>query len=135
MRNPNITAPLIAAAIALFAFATPATAQQVTFPAPLFVTTGSNWSITLDDSEPAEGVSYKLVPPQGGESDGWLTLTYSNGDYLLASLPGKPPMAITIAPLPLGKSCPYSRSASNATYTIQVAARATTYYGCGYFTQ
>lgn len=134
MRNrlPFI-APLLAAALVLCAFAAPA--QQVTFPDPLFVTAGTAWSITLDDSDPNAGVGYKLVPPKGSSSEGLLTLTYSDGDYLLASLPNKPPMKITISPLPLGKSCPYSRYADNATYTIQVAAGSTTYYGCGYFTQ
>lgn len=133
-RNPLAALPL-AATLALCAFAPPAAAQQVTFPDPLFVTTGTSWSITLDDSDPAKGVSYKLVPPNGNSSTGWLMLNYLDGDYLLASLPGQPPMNIDIDPIPLGKSCPYSRSADNATYTIKVAAQTGTYYGCGYFTQ
>ncbi|MCF7223558.1 hypothetical protein [Marilutibacter chinensis] len=135
MRKLNVTAILLAAALALGTFAAPVAAQQVTFPAPLFVTSGTNWNITLDDSDPNEGVSYTLVPANGNKSTGWLTLTYSQGDYLLTNIPGGSRMNITISPIPLGKSCPYSRTADNATYTIQVAAGSVTYYGCGYFTQ
>ncbi|WP_111265039.1 hypothetical protein [Marilutibacter maris] len=136
MRTSSLIASLLAATFALVAFAPPAAAQQVTFPNPLFVTTGTiGWSVTLDDSDPNRGVEYSLVLPRTSKSSGWLVLDYSGDAYELQSLPGKPAVTAKIAPIPQGGQCPYSRNAPNATYTIEFILRNVIYRGCGYFTQ
>ena len=136
MRLSSFVASLLVAMLTLMTFAPPAAAQQVTFPNPLFVTTGtSDWNLALDDSDPERGVDYRFSLARAGKSSGLLVLDYSDGAYQLQNLPGQTPVAAKIQPIPLGGQCPYSRTAPNATYTVEFVLRNVIYRGCGYFTQ